>query len=81
MEFALYFVILEFAKTERLEALKVFDYVALRKRKKYVCNKLRSCKTKTISMTKGEVLVRKTSLFILRHEIFTDKLIQLRKHC
>ena len=76
MEFSLCFVILEFAKTERLEALKVFDYVALRKRKKYVCNKLRSCKTKIINLTKGEDFVLNTSLFILRHEFFTGKLIQ-----
>ena len=70
MEFSLCFVILEFAKTERIEALKMFDYAALRKREKYVCNKLRSCKTKTISMTKGEDLVLNTSLSILRHEFF-----------
>ena len=76
MEFALYFVILEFAKTERIEALKLFDYVASRKREKYVCNKLRSCKTKIINLTKGEDLVLNTSLFILRHEFFTGKLIQ-----
>ena len=56
MEFALCFFILEFAKTERLEALKMFDYVALRKREKYVCNKLRSYRSKTINLTKGEAL-------------------------
>ena len=76
MEFALCFVILEFARSERIEALKLFDYVASRKREKYVCNKLCSCKTKTISVTKGEDLVLNTSLFILHHEFFTGKLIQ-----
>ena len=57
MEFALCFFILEFAKTERLEALKLFDYVALRKREKYVCSQLRSYGSKTINLTKGETLV------------------------
>ena len=36
MEFSLCFVILELAKTERIEALKKFDYVALRKGEKYM---------------------------------------------
>ena len=57
MEFALCFFILEFAKTERLEALKLFYYVAKRKREKYVCNKLRNYGSKTINLTKGEALV------------------------
>ena len=52
----------------------MFGQVALRKREKYVCNKLRSCKTKTINKTKGEDLVLNTSLFILRHEFFTVEL-------